>query len=416
MVEIRASVDIPLPIERTFDVWVDAARYAQWQGGVLAVTDVDGRIDHVGTTYVLDHGPKLKRTVRVVDVERPVRHVIEQEGVGVRDQTVATFEPIADGTRVTIAMYAHMNAILRALSRLDRQSRLDREAQAELDRFASVAMRRPGPARIGGVFEVRAAHATRVLTVIGLDPGYVQVRVHQGHRNHGDPADRPAKVPAALSDQLQLVPLPLPLRAGLAVGSEGLPFLLRDGGHGVAHLALNLDAWADAQGRDTGVDDVVTDADSAAIEAWRAYREPAVGDDPGLSLAPVASLKLGVDAQGTEVWVVVKVLRSEIMRVHLAVYGTRWSERPKDILPWQHRLLQMDPADIEAESAPDLSLGIGHVPLARGAFSASKPRFEGVTTLASSELEGYQIWREHRGGTFDTLQWMLDWPAGLDTA
>ena len=79
-VELRATADIAVPIERAWAVWIDAARYPQWQGGLLAVTDVDGPLDVVGTTFVLDHGPKLKRTARVVAVERPVRHVIEQTG------------------------------------------------------------------------------------------------------------------------------------------------------------------------------------------------------------------------------------------------------------------------------------------------------------------------------------------------
>jgi hypothetical protein len=413
--EIRASIDIALPIERTFDVWVDAARYPQWQGGVLAVTDVTGSIDAVGTTYVLDHGPKLKRTVRVVDVERPVRHVIEQEGVGLQDHTVATFERIPNGTRLSIAVYLKMNRVLRALAHLDRQSRRDREARAELERFAAVATRQPGPARIGGIYDVRAGHAIRRLTVIGVDQGYVHVRLHPGHRNHDEPADRRLKVPGPVSEQLQLTPLQPPLRAGISVGNEGLPFLLRDGGHGVAHLALNLDAWADGQGRDSGLEDETIDDDLAAIDAWRVERAPAVGDDPGLSLAPVATLKLGVDEPGADTWGVVKVLRSEIMRVHLAVYGERWPTRPDSVLPWQHRLQRMDPADIEAGRAPDVRLGVGHVPLARGAFVASKPRFEGVTTLAPSELEGYQIWRDASGGTFDSLHWMLDWPPDVGT-
>jgi uncharacterized protein YndB with AHSA1/START domain len=44
-VELRATVDIPVPIERAWAVWTDAARLTQWQGGLLAVTEQTGSLD-----------------------------------------------------------------------------------------------------------------------------------------------------------------------------------------------------------------------------------------------------------------------------------------------------------------------------------------------------------------------------------
>ena len=108
-------------------------------------------------------------------MERPTRHVIEQAGVGVQDQTVATFEPVPGGTRVTVAFYGHLNRAMRLLSRLDRGDRMQREVQAELDRFAGVAIRVPRPARVGARYVVDAGAEHRWLTVTGTDDGIVHV-------------------------------------------------------------------------------------------------------------------------------------------------------------------------------------------------------------------------------------------------
>lgn len=398
---LGASVYVPVPIERAWALWVDAARYPQWQGAVLAVQEVSGPVAQVGTTYVLDHGPKLKRHVRVVAAEPPVRHVIEQAGVGVRDQTVATFAAEADGTRVTVTLYLHLNAIMRLLAHLDRRSRMERELQRELDRFVAVARRHPGPARPGGVCVVASAAARRRVTVLDVDADRVHVRLHPGHLRHGDPDDLVPRAPKPPSEQMDFSPIPLPLRASFDVVAQGLPFLLRDGGHGVAHLALSMDAWADASAREVAFEGVTAE-DLEAVDAWRARGRPTVGVDADLGLAMVCTLRIGVDDSGREVWGTAKILRSEIMRVHLAIAGDRWTERPERIAAWRYRVGPISPDAVPDGEEPWIE--IGHIPLKRTAFLAARPGFVGITTLESNELEGYRIWREHKGGTFDTLE------------
>ncbi len=54
---------------------------------MLAVRELSGPVEKPGTTYVLDQGPGLKRHVRVLASEPPHRHVIDQAGVGVTDET-----------------------------------------------------------------------------------------------------------------------------------------------------------------------------------------------------------------------------------------------------------------------------------------------------------------------------------------
>lgn len=402
-VVLRGSVLLPVPIERAWDLWLDAARYPQWQGALLAVRDLSGPVSVVGTTYILDHGPRLERRVRVVAVERPVRHVIEQTGVGVRDQTVATFESEDGGTRLTVVFYAHLNRVMRLLSLLDRRSRSQRELQRELDRFAAITTRTPPPARAGGLYLAEAGTMRRRVTVLAVDPDRVHVRLHPGHLRGSDPDGLVPPAPKAPSEQMDLWPLNVPIRASTDAALMGLPFLRRDGGHGVSHLALSLDAWADAAAREIG-EAAVTDEDVAAVDAWRVRGAPTVGIDADLELAPLCTFRLDASPAASESWAAAKVLRSEIMKVHLAIRADRWSVRPERVQPWTP---SQPPVPIETILSGGIAavwpVAIGHYPLTRSTFTAAKPRFAGVTTLEHDELDAYRSWRDEKGGTFDTL-------------
>lgn len=391
-----------MPIEQAWDLWVDAARYTQWQGMLLAVRELSGPVSSAGTTYVLDHGPKLQRRVRVIAAERPSRHVVEQTGMGIHDETTATFEPEDGGTRLTVVVYYRLGRIMGMLTKFDRTSRTEREMQRELDRFAATADRRPPPARVGGVYLAEAGTVRRRLTVLAVDPERVHIRVHPGHLRESDPVDLLPAAPKPLGAQLDLPSITTPLRAGLAAVLMGLPFLRRDGGQGVPHLALSLDAWADASAREIGQEDV-SDADREAVAAWRIRGAPTVGMDADLDLAPLCTFRIdeGADANGT--WAAAKVLKSEIMRIHLRIAAERWTERPAAIPP-----AAWSPAPISVEAASgDLAaiwpVLIGHYPLSRTTFSGADPRFAGVTTLEHEELDGYRLWRDGRGGTFTSL-------------
>ena len=115
------SVHLPVGPERARDLWVDAARYPQWQAALLAVRELSGALDAAGATCVLDHGPKLARRVRVTVAERPGRHVIEQTGISVQDLTTATFTPEGEGTRLTVVTHMHLNPLMHVLARFDRR-------------------------------------------------------------------------------------------------------------------------------------------------------------------------------------------------------------------------------------------------------------------------------------------------------
>jgi hypothetical protein len=56
---------------------------------------------------------------------------------------------------------------------------------------------------------------------------------------------------------------------------------------------------------------------------------------------------------------------------------------------------------------------------ARATFKAAAPQGIGVTTLESSQLDGFRAWREAKGGTMTSLQpfvdmsWLVD-PSRID--
>ena len=115
---LRATAHLSIPPEAAWNLYCDLARATQWQLGLKAVRDVSGDPATVGSTWVLDHGPKMERRVIVRVAERPVRHVVEQAGMGVHDTTTATFEPDGDGTRLTMVSVGRLNALMGFFARL----------------------------------------------------------------------------------------------------------------------------------------------------------------------------------------------------------------------------------------------------------------------------------------------------------
>ena len=350
-----------------------------------------GPTSAVGTTFVLDHGPKMQRRARVVAAERPTHYVLEQTGMGVTDLTTVTFEPEGEGTLVTATFVMHLNRVMQVLARLDRRSRMEREAQDELDRFAAMARRRPIAPQVGTRYAVRSGTYRRHVDVIGLDPGVVHVRLLPGWARTDAPVTTALQPPKPISSDLRLWPLPAPMRGHVAVSQQGLPFLSRDAGLGVDHLALRLGPWADAEAEVIG-EAADTGGAEAALAEWRAREDaPAVGDQVELDLAVICSVRLSAGPEG-ETWALAKILRSEIMRVHLAIGPERWPARPEregDLAEADERVARLSP--------------VRHVPVSQAGFAAAQPRFARIATLEPAELDGYRLWRDNHGSTFSTL-------------
>ncbi len=413
-VVMDGSVHLPVAPERVWDLWVDAARYPQWQAALLAVRELSGRLDAEGATCLLDHGPKLKRRLRVMVAERPTRHVIEQTGIGVQDLTTATFEPEKHGTRLTVVTHMHLNPLMQVLSRFDRRSRIRREFQAELERFARFVTRRPAQVQVGGVYVVDAGAFRRRVTVIGQQGDRVHVRVHPGHLRGRDADEALPVAPKPLAAHANLYPISPPIRGGGTLPSAGVPFLLRDGGHGIQHLALAVDAWTDSRARPVAEEPVTAD-DRAAVSSWQVVNRPTVGLDLDLDLAPVWTLRLS--SGEPEVWGAAKTLKAELTRVHVALWADRWPKRPADVRPWSLSVRGISEEEfLSGAFLTGRPFSIGHLPVTRAAFIDADPGFAGVWTLEPVEVEGYESWKEAGGGTFTTLEHVVSTQWGAPTA
>ena len=96
--EFRVSVDAPP--ERVFDLWTDLDRAREWLVGLSKITDRTGPVDHPGSSYVMWFSGR-PAPVEVLEVERPRRISSRLKGGLFRGMIGATFDPEADGTRIT---------------------------------------------------------------------------------------------------------------------------------------------------------------------------------------------------------------------------------------------------------------------------------------------------------------------------
>ncbi len=216
MGEYRAEAIVDAPVERAFDVFIDATRFSQWQAAALGAFEQTGPLTSPGSTLRIDHGPAMKRTMTILDAEPPHRLRYRQQGVGLDDTTVATFAPEGERTRVTMRSELRVagGPIGRVLERLAR-NQSQTEYQRELDRFAGVVARpsvEPGPP--GSLVTADCGVGFRVLKILAIDPDVVQVALLPGVAPKR-PVDLEPYLDGErrLDDPLGLRPLPLSVRS-----------------------------------------------------------------------------------------------------------------------------------------------------------------------------------------------------------
>jgi hypothetical protein len=90
---------------------------------------------------------------------------------------------------------------------------------------------------------------------------------------------------------------------------------------------------------------------------------------------------------------IVKVLKIDAEGVHIRVFSNRFAQRPADIDISNLYMAGIDRKD-------DEELGLGHLPLRRETFSGWKPQLIKVVPVQPAELEGYEMWKEGKGGYF----------------
>src|SRR5262245_35829639 len=87
---------------------------------------------------------------------------------------------------------------------------------------------------------------------------------------------------------------------------------------------------------------------------------------------------------------IVKVLKVEIAAVHFRLYAGEHTTRPT----------RAEPGELKVGSMHEGG-GIGHLPLSHRVFAVWKPILITTAAVDPSELDGYNEWKQAKGGVFD---------------
>lgn len=90
---------------------------------------------------------------------------------------------------------------------------------------------------------------------------------------------------------------------------------------------------------------------------------------------------------------VLKILKLDPQGVHARLYSNQFPEFPTKL---DESLLYM----AGMERKPSESMGMGHVPISRHSFASWGARFIKIVPVVEEELEGYNMWKEAKGGYF----------------
>ena len=114
VVTFDAAADLDATPEQAFRALAQVERWSDWQAGVRRVVSVSGAGDSPGTTFVLDHGPKMKLQVTILEAVPGVRYRFLQRGIGSAYDVVVTFAAIERGrsrARFEVAFEAPLGLI-----------------------------------------------------------------------------------------------------------------------------------------------------------------------------------------------------------------------------------------------------------------------------------------------------------------
>ena len=143
MARYTISTQVAAPPEHVFALWTNLERMGEWVGGVTAVSDVSGSVHQVGTTYVVHFGP-VKSPTEVLEVESPRLFATRFGSWILRGRSSATFEPEADGTRIT-QTFETIGMIPAISSWIFSRGSYEGSFRGELEKFARLAEREAPP-------------------------------------------------------------------------------------------------------------------------------------------------------------------------------------------------------------------------------------------------------------------------------
>ena len=122
-----------------FALWTNLERMGEWVGGVTGVSEVSGSVDQAGTTYIVHFGP-MKSPTEVLETDRPRLFATRFGNWLLRGRSSATFEPEADGTRIT-QTFETVGLISAISSWVFSRGSYEGSFRGELEKFARIAER-----------------------------------------------------------------------------------------------------------------------------------------------------------------------------------------------------------------------------------------------------------------------------------
>ena len=143
MARYTITTHVAAPPDQVFALWTNLERMGEWVGGVTGVSDISGPVDRAGTTYVVHFGP-LKSPTEILEVERPALFATRFGNVILRGRSSATFEPEADGTRIT-QTFETVGVISAISAWIFSRGSYEGSFRGELEAFARIAEREAPP-------------------------------------------------------------------------------------------------------------------------------------------------------------------------------------------------------------------------------------------------------------------------------
>jgi len=113
MAHVKVTEHVEAPIERVFDLFIDAKRWPEFMPGGIEVKEVTGPLDKAGTR-IREASKFMGRTFEswdeIVEIERPRMVKMTMEGSGFKGTATYRLTPAGKGTDVVVESDYEMGA------------------------------------------------------------------------------------------------------------------------------------------------------------------------------------------------------------------------------------------------------------------------------------------------------------------
>jgi hypothetical protein len=390
---IELEVEIAAAPEAVFAAMTDASRMARWLPQTDAIEDPSGPIGEVGATFTQRAAPGIRRPGGTVAADPPHSWHLRLAGYGERVDALFRLDDVTGSTRVRLEARVNNGPAILApvVNRLS--FGLDRKIwNGALARLKAEVERAPAAVHVGSVYSLDSrAGIVRVGQLLAADERYAHLRIYaQRFKKRPERADLAELRLGRPGHYAEIQPLG-PTLKGAITGAPKVAWLLADGGFGLPHVPVSRVAFDDAEPIPL-FDAGIAEEHLAPIAAWQARGGRAFGEAPEPTVG--AYMSVVVEGHGFHV---VKLLRSELLGVHVRLYSNVFAERPTSVDEASLESRPVDLAHVMAGRPSPEPFAIGHLPLSHPAFGRWQPEFVSMALVDPDELLGYEEWKLGRG-------------------